>query len=124
MEKFKLARDSVYSILQFHQIPREKAEAIRCRRFESIVNECYDFFDKYKRKVLYIDTEQGCHHCQQVLWRILSLAGLPMNRVLEDLKMMSLRKFTPKMRLLIVEEAIDTIPDLGLVIIDGIRDFL
>ena len=81
-------------------------------------------FPENKRKVLYIDTEQGRHHCQQVLRRILSLAGLPENRVPENLKMMSLRKFTPKMRLLIVEEAIDTIPDLGLVIIDGIRDFL
>ena len=28
----------------------EKAEAIRCRRFESIVNERYDFFDKEKEK--------------------------------------------------------------------------
>ena len=28
----------------------EKAEVIRCRRFESIVNERYDFFDKSKMK--------------------------------------------------------------------------
>ena len=28
----------------------EKAEALRCRRFESIVNERYDFFDKEKMK--------------------------------------------------------------------------
>ena len=28
----------------------EKAETIRCRRFESIVNERYDFFDKEKMK--------------------------------------------------------------------------
>ena len=28
----------------------EKEEAIRCRRFESIVNERYDFFDKEKQK--------------------------------------------------------------------------
>lgn len=28
----------------------EKAEAIRCRRFEYIVNEQYDFFDKSKMK--------------------------------------------------------------------------
>ena len=28
----------------------EKAEAVRCRRFESIVNERYDFFDKEKQK--------------------------------------------------------------------------
>ena len=29
---------------------REKAEALRCRRYESIVNERYDFFDKEKMK--------------------------------------------------------------------------
>ena len=28
----------------------EKAEALRCRRFASIVNERYDFFDKEKMK--------------------------------------------------------------------------
>ena len=34
----------------FNAIMSEKAEAIRCRRFESIVNERYDFFDKSKMK--------------------------------------------------------------------------
>ena len=34
-------------------------------------------FPKDKRTVLYIDTEQGRHHCQKVLKRILRLAGLP-----------------------------------------------
>lgn len=29
---------------------REKAEALRCRRFESIVNERYDFFDKERMR--------------------------------------------------------------------------
>ena len=29
---------------------RDKAEALRCRRYESIVNERYDFFDKEKMK--------------------------------------------------------------------------
>ena len=29
----------------FNAVMSEKAEAIRCRRFESIVNERYDFFD-------------------------------------------------------------------------------
>ena len=28
----------------------EKAEALRCRRYESIVNERYDFFDREKEK--------------------------------------------------------------------------
>ena len=34
----------------FNEVMAEKAEAIRCRRFESVVNERYDFFDKYKLK--------------------------------------------------------------------------
>ena len=34
-------------------------------------------FPKDKRKVLYIDTEQGRYHCQNVLKRILRLADLP-----------------------------------------------
>ena len=29
---------------------RQEAETIRCRRFEAIVNERYDFFDKEKLK--------------------------------------------------------------------------
>ena len=36
--------------LNFNEVMTEKAEAIRCRRFESVVNERYDFFDKYKLK--------------------------------------------------------------------------
>ena len=81
-------------------------------------------FPENKRKILYIDTEQGRHHCQQVLKRILRLAEMPDDKVPENLVMLSLRKFAPRVRLLIVEEAIGTTPDLGLVIIDGIRDFL
>ena len=34
---------------------REKAEALRCRRYESIVNERYDFFDKEKMKGSFLD---------------------------------------------------------------------
>jgi hypothetical protein len=34
-------------------------------------------FPENKRKILYIDTEQGRYHCQQVLKRILRLADLP-----------------------------------------------
>ena len=36
--------------LKYNQNLAERAEAIRCRRFESIVNERYDFFDKEKMK--------------------------------------------------------------------------
>ena len=73
---------------------------------------------------MYIDTEQGEPHCQKVLQRILCLAGLPKDADSDNLIMLGLRKYSPEMRLAIVEQAIGTIPDLGLVIIDGIRDFL
>ena len=81
-------------------------------------------FPENKRKILYIDTEQGRYHCQQVLKRILRLADLPEYKNPDNLIMLALRKFSPKLRLAIVEQAIGTIPGLGLVIIDGIRDFL
>ena len=81
-------------------------------------------FPENKRKILYIDTEQGRHHCQQVLKRILRLADLPENKEPDNLVMLALRKYSPDMRLAIVEQAIGTIPNLGLVVIDGIRDFL
>lgn len=81
-------------------------------------------FPEDKRTVLYIDTEQGRHHCQKVLKRILRLAGLPEDKNPDNLIMLALRKYAPPIRLAIVEQAIGTIPDLGLVIIDGIRDFL
>ncbi|MCF0186433.1 MAG: site-specific integrase [Bacteroidaceae bacterium] len=35
---------------EYNERMTEKAEAIRCRRYESIVNERYDFFDKEKQK--------------------------------------------------------------------------
>lgn len=81
-------------------------------------------FPKEKRGILYIDTEQGRPNCQQVLRRILRLAGLPEERDPDNLVMLTLRKFPPDMRLAIVDHAIGTIPHLGLVIIDGIRDLL
>ena len=81
-------------------------------------------FPENKRKILYIDTEQGRCHCQQVLKRILRLADLPEYKNPDNLIMLALRKFSPKLRLAIVEQAIGTIPNLGLVIIDGIRDFM
>ena len=40
---------------EFNEIMTEKAEAIRCRRFESVVNERYDFFDKSKMQGDFLD---------------------------------------------------------------------
>ena len=71
-------------------------------------------FPENKRTILYIDTEQGEPHCQKVLQRILCLAGLPKDADSDNLIMLGLRKYSPEMRLAIVEQAIGTITNLGL----------
>ena len=52
-----------------------------------------------KRKILYVDTEQSKYHCHKVMERILRLAGLP-------------------------TDMLENMPDVGLLIIDGIRDLM
>ncbi len=81
-------------------------------------------FRKNKRKVLYVDTEQSPYHCLKVMKRILRMAGLPDDRDNEHLEFLALRKYTPEQRIRIVEQAIYHTPDIGLVIIDGIRDMV
>ena len=81
-------------------------------------------FPEGKRKILYIDTEQAEYHCKKVLARILQMADFPNDKNADNLIMLGLRKYSPEMRLAIVGQAIGSIPDLGLVVIDGIRDFL
>lgn len=81
-------------------------------------------FPEDKRKILYIDTEQGQSHCQKVLKRILLMADLPSDKDVDNLIMLGLRKYSPEMRVAIVEQAINSISELGLVVIDGIRDFV
>lgn len=49
-----------------------------------------------KRKILYVDTEQGNNHCQKVLDRILRLAGLPKDCDADNLTMLALRKYSPE----------------------------
>ena len=77
-----------------------------------------------KRKILYVDTEQSTYHCAKVAKRILRMAGLPADRNHEDLEFLVLRKYTPEERIAIVREAIYRTENVGLVIIDGIRDMV
>lgn len=77
-----------------------------------------------KRRVLYIDTEQSPYHCQKVMKRILRMCGFPDDRDCENLEFLALRKFTPEERIEITRQAIYGLNDIGLVIIDGIRDFV
>lgn len=87
----------------------------------TVLNYTASFPDE-KRKILYIDTEQSPFHCQRVLKRILLLPELPTDIQPETLEFLSLRRFTPKIRLSIIEQAIYQTDCLGLVIIDGVRD--
>ena len=77
-----------------------------------------------KDKILYIDTEQSKTHCKKTLARILALANLPDSTDNDRLEFLSLRKYTPKERLEIIECALATTEGIGLVIIDGVRDLL
>jgi hypothetical protein len=74
-----------------------------------------------KKTVLYIDTEQSRHHEQRVLKRILKLAN---RDEAVNIIALNLRKYSPAERLEIVEHAINNVENLGLVILDGIRDLI
>ena len=77
-----------------------------------------------RRKILYVDTEQSSYHCAKVARRSLRMAGLPTGRNHKDLEFLVLRKYTPEERIAIVREAIYRTENVGLVVIDGIRDMV
>ena len=81
-------------------------------------------FPEGKRRVLYFDTEQSAYHCHKVLKRINELAGLPSDQENERLEFVMLREYSPLDRRQIIELALSERPDVGLVIIDGLRDLL
>ena len=81
-------------------------------------------FPDDKRTILYFDTEQSPHHCQRVMKRALQLAGLPLDNHPTNLIFSQLRALTPEIRLELIDNAIANTPNVGLVIIDGIRDLM
>ena len=82
-------------------------------------------FPESKRDILYFDAEQSPYHGQLVMQRILSLAGLPLDQEPEHLKFSHLRAIAdPNQRRALIRYAIYNSPNLGLVIIDGIRDLM
>ena len=52
----------------FNATMSEKAEAIRCRRFESIVNDRYDFFDRHKLKADFLEYYRKQHRKHDQKW--------------------------------------------------------
>ena len=71
--------------------------------------------------VLYFDTEQSKYHVQKAAKRICTQVGVS---IPPNLTTYGLRKSSPSERLKLVEYAIDNTPNLGFVVIDGIRDLI
>lgn len=77
-----------------------------------------------KNRILYIDTEQSKCHCHKVLQRILMLAGMPIDQENDRIEFFVLREYTPDQRRDIIKWALHEEKNIGLVIIDGIRDLI
>jgi hypothetical protein len=81
-------------------------------------------FPEDKRTCIYIDTEQGKFHAQKNLNRIIRLARLPLEKQPENLYYFTLRPLSPDQRIKAIEFMINKIPNIGLLIIDGVRDLV
>lgn len=73
------------------------------------------------KNILFIDTEQSDWHVQKAAQRICNIVG---QKSPNKLYMYKFRSLSPKIRLEYVRELISQTPNLGLVIIDGIRDLI
>ena len=77
-----------------------------------------------KRKILYFDTEQSKYHCHNVLERIYKLSGLSVKKDDPRLLFWGLREYTPKLRIALIHYDLRKHQEVGLVIIDGLRDLM
>ena len=77
-----------------------------------------------KRNILYFDTEQSKFHCHSVLERIYKLSGLSLKEDDPRLMLWGLREYTPKLRIAVIDYALRKYDEVGLVIIDGLRDLM
>lgn len=77
-----------------------------------------------KRKILYFDTEQSKYHCHNVLERIYKLSGRSVKKDDPRLLFWGLREYTPKLRIALIDYALRKHQEVGLVIIDGLRDLM
>ena len=77
-----------------------------------------------KRRILYFDTEQSKYHCHNVLERIYKLSGLSVKKDDPRLLFWGLREYTPKLRIALIDYALRKHQEVGLVIIDGLRDLM
>ena len=77
-----------------------------------------------KENILYFDTEQSRYHALKVFKRIATLSGLSNEEIARRVKFCALRKYSATDRMAIIEKLIADTDNLGLVVIDGIRDLI
>ncbi|OUR93997.1 hypothetical protein A9Q87_04635 [Flavobacteriales bacterium 34_180_T64] len=88
---------------------------------DKILNKFKSHLPADKNEVLYFDTEQGKYHVQLALKRICKQTNIdePSN-----LKVYGLRSLKPRERLELIGFAINNNPNVGFVVIDGIKDLV
>lgn len=88
---------------------------------DTILNQFKGVLPHEQRTVLYFDTEQGKYHVQLALKRICKQINIDEP---PRLQVFGLRSLKPSERLNLIEFAIYNTPNLGFVIIDGIKDLI
>lgn len=77
-----------------------------------------------KNRILYFDTEQSRYHAFRVFRRIVRLSRLSNAEVKRRIRFMALRRYSVDDRIRIIDHTIRRSTDVGLVVIDGIRDLM
>lgn len=77
-----------------------------------------------KNRILYFDTEQSSYYIQQVVEKSLKLGGISKKEAMSKLEVVNLRSKTIKERNIIIEYGIRNKENIGVVIIDGLRDLI
>lgn len=88
---------------------------------DKLLNQFQGNLPQDKNRVLYFDTEQGKYHVQLALKRVCKQIN---EDIPKDLKVYYLRSKSPAERLKIIEQIIYNTPNLGFVVIDGIKDLV
>ena len=87
----------------------------------TVLNHITGHLPENNNIVLFFDTEQGKYHVHKAVKRVCSLSGIDYP---ENFRAYGLRKYTPTERLNLIEAKLYNTPNLGFVVIDGIKDLV
>lgn len=90
-------------------------------RNDLILDKFKATFPEDNSKVLFFDTEQSKYHVQKVVKRVCHLAHVTEPK---NFECFGLRSLSTQERIEAIEYALNTIPGIGLVVIDGVRDLV